>query len=170
MGQVLILSDSHRLTDELSLIKIRHHLQYNIHCGDSELPADAPELEGFIKVTGNCDRTTSFPEEEVVEIDGLRFFITHGHLYGVKANLTNLMYRAAEVNAHIVCFGHSHIAGAEKLDNQLFINPGSIRRPRNRAEKTYAILTWEGLKHVQVTFYTLDGNIVPDLSYQTSLA
>ena len=39
----------------------------------------------------------------------------------------NLKYKAEEVNADIVCFGHSHVLGAEVIDGRLFLNPGSIR-------------------------------------------
>jgi hypothetical protein len=51
-----------------------------------------------------------------------------------------LKYKAQEVKADIVCFGHSHVLGAEVIDGTLFINPGSIRLPRERTEKTYVIL------------------------------
>jgi putative phosphoesterase len=52
----------------------------------------------------------------------------------------NLKYKAQETGADIVCFGHSHILGAEVIDHTLYLNPGSIRLPRERLEKTYVIL------------------------------
>ena len=166
--KVLILSDSHGLTRELEDIKERHQLQHMIHCGDSELDYDADELEDFVKVAGNCDFDTNYPNEEKLTIDGLTFFITHGHLYNVKANLISLSYRAAEENAQVVCFGHTHIAGAEQNNKQLFINPGSIRLPKARKEKTYAIMEWENTDEINVTFYTVQGEIVEALTLCTS--
>jgi uncharacterized protein len=142
MSKVLILSDSHGLTTELLHIKEKHEDEVDIllHCGDSELRADNPALEGFIVVRGNCDIDEDFPEDSVQTVGNRRMMITHGHLYRVKSSLTSLSYRAQELNAQIVCFGHSHILGAEMLNGILFLNPGSIRLPRQRKEKTYCIL------------------------------
>lgn len=139
--RILIVSDSHGLTDELTEIK-EHSLGIDklIHCGDSELESNHPSLEGYAVVRGNCDIDNTFPEELVEEIGEHRMFITHGHRYAVKTTLLNLNYRAREVGARIVCFGHSHYLGAEMIEGILFINPGSIRQPRGRKEKTYVIL------------------------------
>ncbi|WP_163970154.1 metallophosphoesterase [Oceanobacillus halotolerans] len=169
MTRVLIMSDSHGLTEEVKTIKERHGLKHMIHCGDSELDMDRDELEGFVKVGGNCDIDARFPTEQKVTIDGITFFVVHGHLHNVKSSLMSLSYRAEEEGAKIVCFGHTHVAGAEKLGNQLLLNPGSIRLPRTRQEKTYIILEWESLENVKVTFYTLSGDIVDALTYTTTL-
>jgi putative phosphoesterase len=80
----------------------------------------------------------------------------------------NLTYRAKERDAKVVCFGHSHIAGAEKIDQTLFINPGSIRLPNRRKERTYAILHYEENK-ATVNFYDHEGNEVKDLTNSFSL-
>ena len=143
--KVLIVSDSHGLTTELLKLKEKHEHEVDlmIHCGDSELSAIESCLDGYSVVRGNCDFEGNFPEEIVNEIDDLRLFITHGHLYSVKSTLLNLSYRAREKKANIVCFGHSHSLGAEMIDEILFINPGSIRLPRGRFEKTYVILAIE---------------------------
>ncbi|WP_152654777.1 metallophosphoesterase family protein [Oceanobacillus sp. CFH 90083] len=169
MTSVLITSDSHGLTKELNEITKRHSVDLYIHCGDSELDFDAAELSAFYKVGGNCDFDSLYPDQEVFDLDELRFFVTHGHLHQVKGSLTNLSYAAEEYKANVVCFGHTHIAGAEKIGAQLFINPGSIRMPRNRVEKTYAILSWENTNQVLVDFYTLKGRKVEDMTYRTSL-
>lgn len=168
MSKVLILSDSHGLTSELTMIKERHQLDHMIHCGDSELSFNAPELAGFFTVAGNCDFDSEFEDEMTMQIDGLKFFITHGHLYNVHPSLLELAYKAEEVEANIVCYGHTHVVHAEKAHNQLFINPGSIRSPRAYKEKTYAIIEWETVDNVTVHFYTLAGTIIPELSYETS--
>ncbi|RKQ37933.1 metallophosphoesterase [Oceanobacillus halophilus] len=169
MNQVLIVSDSHGLTEEINRIKRRHHVNEMIHCGDSELDFDSDELSGFRKVAGNCDFDLKFPNEEVITIEGLTFFVTHGHLHNVKSNVMNLSYRAQEVGANVICFGHTHIAGAEQVDQQLFVNPGSIRLPRNRPEKTYAIMEWESSNEIIVNFYTAEGEKVHEMTYHASL-
>lgn len=163
--KVLIMSDSHGLTHEIALIKERHREEVDamIHCGDSELPLTAPEMKGFLSVRGNCDNDAAYPDERVEELSGLRFFVTHGHLYNVKMTLMNLSYKSEENNARIICFGHSHIAGSDLVDGRIFINPGSIRLPRGISSKTYVILELVN-QEAKVTFFDLEGNEVEDLN------
>lgn len=140
--KILIMSDSHGLTDEITEIQKKHSQEITmmVHCGDSELESAHSCLKEFTVVRGNCDLDKCFPEEHIKDIGGFRMFITHGHRYSVKSTLLNLSYRAKELGANIVCFGHSHYLGAEIIDDILFINPGSIRLPRGRKEKTYVIM------------------------------
>lgn len=169
MPKVVIMSDSHGLTKEIAMIKERENAPYIFHCGDSELNDRAKELEGVFTVSGNCDFNSEFPNEIIKEIGGLTFLVVHGHLHNVKMNLLNLSYYADEVNADIICFGHSHIAGSEKVSDKLFLNPGSIRLPRMRTEKTYCVLEWEERDSIAITYRTVDGEIVEELSYTTAL-
>lgn len=140
--KVLILSDSHGWRDELFDVFDRHHKDVDqiIHCGDSELPDDTEGLYETLVVKGNCDSgNVSFPNEIIQDMNGITFYITHGHLYNVKMSLVPLSYRGEEVGAKIVCFGHSHIATTVKENGVIYINPGSIRLPRGRSEQTYCI-------------------------------
>ncbi|MBA2173411.1 metallophosphoesterase [Halobacillus locisalis] len=172
MAKVLIISDSHGLTKELADIKVRHQNEVDamIHCGDSELAYDAEELQGFYYAKGNCDFEPEMVDEQVVKVGDLTIYATHGHLYQVKSTLMPLSYRAEEVGAQVACFGHSHIAGAEKVNDTLFINPGSSRLPRDREEPTYAILEWDTLEHVHLQFYHVNGSPITDLKLETNLA
>ncbi|MFE8703796.1 metallophosphoesterase [Cytobacillus sp. FJAT-54145] len=142
MAKVLIVSDSHGLTSELVELKNRHEHEVDlmIHCGDSELEATDNAIENFVTVRGNCDYEIRYQDDVLEETAGKKFFVTHGHLYSVKSSLISLLYRAQEHQANIVCFGHSHILGAEMVQGILFINPGSLRLPRRRMERTYVIL------------------------------
>ncbi|MGE6375615.1 metallophosphoesterase family protein [Peribacillus muralis] len=168
--KVLIMSDSHGLTQEISMISDRHKQEVAamIHCGDSELERKDPLMEDFLAVRGNCDYDDAYPDDFVENIAGKRFFLTHGHLYNIKMTLMNLAYKSEEIGADIICFGHSHAAGSEMIDGKLFINPGSIRQPRGRMEKTYAILEI-GAKQLEIIYYDLEGKIVEELrnAYQT---
>lgn len=171
MTKILIVSDSHRLLEELDIIKKRHQTEvdYMIHCGDSELESDQPEIAGFITVRGNCDYENKFPEEEIAEVAGQKIFITHGHLFAVKSTLMNLYYRAKELGANIVCFGHSHLLGVEQIDDVLFINPGSIRLPRGRKERTYCVLEVKDQMAV-VSVYDTQAGELAELKRSFSLA
>lgn len=167
MTNLLIMSDSHGLTRTIQQIVERHDdVDGKIHCGDSELSNDAPELQGFHIVKGNCDWNNSFPEEEIINLAGLRVFVTHGHLYGVKSSLLEIQYRAEELGADIVLFGHSHVAYAEQSGNLLLVNPGSIRQARRWKYRTYVILSISENKQVTVTFYDTEGNKIESFPFK----
>lgn len=167
MSKVLVVSDSHGLTSELIKIRERHlnEVDLMLHCGDSELQADDQVLEGYVVVRGNCDFEEQFPEESIQMIDGKRILLTHGHHYNVKSTLVSLSYRAEELKADIACFGHSHILGAEMYNGVLFINPGSIRLPRLRKEKTYCVLEIIDDK-VTLNVYDVTLGILPTLKHE----
>lgn len=150
MSKILIVSDSHGSAEVLEDIERLHghEIDLMIHCGDSELTEEDDAMKNFKSVKGNCDFFGSFPDEEIHVVNGVRIFVTHGHLYSVKTTLAKLFYRAKEHQADIVCFGHSHVLGAEMVEDVLFINPGSIRLPRGRKERTYVILELEKEKAI----------------------
>ncbi|MDQ1144835.1 putative phosphoesterase [Bacillus sp. SORGH_AS 510] len=170
MSKVLVISDSHGLTKELEVIRQRHinNVDVMIHCGDSQLMPDDRAMTGYVTVMGNCDFGGGFPLETVVEISGYKFFITHGHRYAVKTSLMNLKYKAEEMGANIVCFGHSHVLGAEVIGGTLFLNPGSIRLPRERLEKTYVILDLND-ELVKMSVYDVDGKELKDVACEFTL-
>lgn len=152
--QVLVMSDSHG--DSQVIEKVRSfysNADVIIHCGDSELAFSHPALTNIQKVRGNCDADSAFPNETVFNVGDVTFFVTHGHLFNVKSSLLALSYRAKEVGANIVCFGHSHVLGAEIIDGILFLNPGSLLKPRGRNEKSFAVIEINE-KHFHVSFFT----------------
>ena len=167
MSKVLIVSDSHGLTKELKIIRERHlhEVDLMIHCGDSELMPTDKAISGYLTVMGNCDFGAEYPLETTSEVAGRKFFITHGHRYSVKSSLMTLKYKAEEYHADIVCFGHSHVLGAEVIGGTLFINPGSIRLPREHFEKTYVILELQTDK-VKLSVFELSGRELTQLAQE----
>ena len=143
--KLLIMSDTHG--DAAVIERVKSYVpdaDLIVHCGDSELDYAHPFLQGVQRVRGNCDRQEAFPEQIIEQLaTGDILFVTHGHLFNVKSTLMPLSYRADEVGATICCFGHSHLLGAEKIGNTLFINPGSLKKPRGRTEKSFVVLTIE---------------------------
>lgn len=164
MSKVLIVSDSHGLTKELEVLRERHlhEVDVMIHCGDSQLMPDEEPITGYLTVMGNCD-FEGYPLETMTEVSNRKIFITHGHRYSVKTSLLNLKYKAEELGANIVCFGHSHVLGAEIIGGILFLNPGSIRLPRERMEKTYMILEFIEDK-AKLSVFELSGKELKDHS------
>ncbi|WML25400.1 metallophosphoesterase [Neobacillus sp. OS1-33] len=170
MSKVLVVSDSHGLTKELNMLRERHSedVDLMIHCGDSELTPTDEAISGYLIVMGNCDFGGGYPMETMAEAAGRKFFITHGHRYSVKTSLMNLKYKAEEVNANIVCFGHSHVLGAEVIGSTLFLNPGSIRLPRGRLEKTYVILDLQDAI-IKMSVFEVNGRELPELACEFTL-
>lgn len=151
------MSDTHGLTKEIDLIKERHKCDLIIHCGDSELASDTSVLEGIEVVKGNCDHGEGFLEEKIIDLNnGITCFVTHGHLYGVKENLQKLSYRAEELAVNFCFFGHTHVAGSATIGNTVFINPGSLKSPKESKEKTYALLEIEDT-NFNLKFYNEEG-------------
>lgn len=169
--KVLVVSDNHGSSEELQHLVNRHQgdVECMIHCGDSEFDYDSEEMTPFqLRVRGNCDFDNRYPNEIAETIGSKTIFTTHGHLYNVKMTLMKLAYKAEETSADLVCFGHSHEALAVYEDGTLFLNPGSVRLPRQPVIKTYAIVEWSKSK-VTVTFYDEEGTVVNDLSNSFTL-
>lgn len=165
--RLLVVSDSHGQTTELKDLQTLYQNQVDamFHCGDSQLLADQEELKGFLTVRGNCDHDGRFPLEFLHEIDNHRIFVTHGHHYNVKMTWANLAYKAKEVGADFVFYGHSHYLSAIMDEGTLLLNPGSIFFPRGRVERTYAIVE-KAANKIDVSFYTHEHEELLDLRQQ----
>lgn len=166
--RILVMSDTHKDAAVIQIVK-KYYPQMDayIHCGDSELNSSHPALSGMTVVRGNCDRDDSFPEESMVEVDGAKIYVTHGHLYHVKTSIMNLFYRGKEKGADVVLFGHSHMLGAELIDGTLFVNPGSLLLPRGRKEKSFAIIERNAENWI-VSFYTDDNKKISSHTFSIS--
>lgn len=142
-----IFSDSHG--DFNSLLKgmeLIGDVDLIIHTGDSY--DDAVKLsntisQGVIAVKGNTDFFCTESSEKLEVIGDKRVFITHGHKYDVKRGLTNLYYKALELEADIVIFGHSHVPLYIVEKDIVFINPGSTSIPRGSSSPSCCILEIE---------------------------
>lgn len=167
--RVLIVSDNHGEEHVLSQIIERETTDHIIHCGDFCTAVDSlPDRQRMTVVRGNCD-FADVPDDAIWEGGGYRFFVTHGHRYAIKSSLLRLSYRAEEVAADIVCFGHSHYPYCNVHDGCLFINPGSVVQPRGYPLATYAMVELAAKAEVQITFYTPQGEVVSDLGGSYSL-
>lgn len=115
-----------------------------IHAGDISHPRVLKELCALApvySVRGNRDLLfiRSLPLIQRLNINGARFFITHGHLgvydywrdkienvlHGYQFNRYYRRLHAAAVDADVVIYGHSHHAENQLRDHKLFFNPGS---------------------------------------------
>ena len=137
-----VLSDTHgdlsrmfAAADYIRALKPDALIHLGDFCADAEAMAKELRLE-LHAVAGNCDGfAPRLMLERTVEVEGMRFFLTHGHLYPSR----ELLARAGRAQgADAVLSGHSHIARAEREPGDLWlINPGTaggVRRP-----PTYAV-------------------------------
>ncbi|SIT83495.1 metallophosphoesterase [Edaphobacillus lindanitolerans] len=156
--KVAVLSDTHGYRDAIRRFRGAEEGSADllIHCGDSEFGKEDPDMDGFLAVQGNCDPPGAFPESLEAEAGGLRILAVHGHLEGVKGGMLSLRYKASELGADIVLFGHTHGYGAEVDGGILFINPGSPVRPWPGRPPTWARIEGTG-EGVTVRFVNPDG-------------
>lgn len=148
----LIISDTHgSLTEAAMVIELWHKRVDGVwHLGDHE--SDAAELAklyqvpfrlAFQSVPGNCDFGSRSPSFRTIPVEGHTVFMCHGQYYGVDDPPGYLPVKARETKADVVLFGHTHEPYQEEQDGVLYLNPGSIARPRGGSEKSFAILELE---------------------------
>jgi phosphoesterase, MJ0936 family len=133
--RLVVFSDSHGNFDALHTI-VQSHPEADgfVHLGDGE--KELEELEWACKektfyfVHGNCDDGFATKSMELLVLEGVRIFLTHGDIFSVKYDLLHLKYEARGRKAKLVLFGHTHIPHQE-CDNGLYLfNPGSVSYPR----------------------------------------
>lgn len=141
----MVVSDTHGEIDEcINIVNNTNDIELLIHLGDYTKDAEKIKKETKIKtinVKGNCDFSDSItPYERMIKINNKKIFLTHGHKYLVKSTLNKIYYKAKEVSADIILFGHSHMPVSVTHDNILLFNPGSISMPKYGSNKCYGIL------------------------------
>ena len=86
--KVLIVSDTHGRDENLE-IAINREAPFDmlVHCGDVE--GREFYIEALAEcpcsiVSGNNDFFSDLPREDVIEVEGNKILVTHGHYYGVS--------------------------------------------------------------------------------------
>ena len=135
MKKILVLSDSHSYFDKVLKIFEKEKPDIVIGAGDGikdidELSYVHPEAEYYM-VKGNCDYfDRRHSEENLFEIDGIKIFLTHGHLYDVKRSLSSIKEIGKKLNVSLVVFGHTHKPYIEKDEDMTLFNPGATEDGR----------------------------------------
>ena len=131
---IAVISDTHRIDKYTKLaIKAAEGADMIIHLGDNVEDVELIEknFKGEVyAVSGNCDYSNKYPKERIIDVEGKKIFFTHGHVYGVKSGINNIYYRGRELEADVVLFGHTHMAGIERTESLTLMNPGSVSLPR----------------------------------------
>lgn len=170
--KVLVVSDNH--FDREILVKLaaqyKNQVDLLIHCGDSQLPASDSLFSEFITVQGNNDFDDQIPQTRLIDEQGERILVTHGHLQDVNYTMTKLKLLGQENHATIVLFGHTHKLGVKMDEHALFLNPGSISLPRGEFTAiggTYAIIDITD-KQLKIQFYNRQLAAIKELFFSFS--
>ncbi len=151
MYRIGVFSDSHGNRE--ALVRALAHANANfgdidhyIHCGDGadDLVDCLSEREvNWTAVRGNCDFGGVYAPEKQLNLAERSIFISHGHLYDVKFSVSKLFYRALEIEAQLVLFGHTHVAEIIENEGVILFNPGSVARPKGCQKPSYGIVEIE---------------------------
>lgn len=87
--------------------------------------------------------TVLVPDQLLLEVNGHKILMVHGHLQGVDYGYNKLGLDAKLQGASTALHGHTHIPVFEQRGDFTFINPGSTSRPRGGSPASFAILTVE---------------------------
>lgn len=157
--KVLVFSDSHGNID--NMVKVIENFDKDvfaiIHLGDYADDVE-DELRNlytdklFYSIAGNNDFISSVAQdEEIIEINGHKVFLTHGHQYNVYFGIDKLYYKLNELGINIGLYGHTHRPSAFFENNTLILNPGSISSPRGSSICTFLLMDF--LDEVTYKFY-----------------
>ena len=138
--RILVMSDSHGSKNNMLDAIDLESPDYIVHLGDNDKDCSSivsmyPHIP-LRKVRGNCDRFSAELDMDEFVLESKRFFMTHGHLHGVKTGKSRILEAAINRGVDILLFGHTHIPYYSLLENLTVINPGSI----GSGEKSYAVL------------------------------
>lgn len=143
--KIIVFSDSHgSYKNMMKAIELHiHDISAVIHLGDGTKDMEFirgmyPDLL-YCCVSGNYEdwasssgTHTPVSHETVLDFNGKKFFLTHGHKYNVKFGYERIIANAESRGCDIVLFGHTHVpedislyAGSDGRILKLF-NPGSI--------------------------------------------
>jgi len=141
MIRIGVMSDSHGASDKVRRAFDRMtDCSVIVHLGDHA--QDVERLKNthgkqIYSVAGNCDWFSNEENMRLMEMEGVRIMLTHGHREGVKNGLLHLSLKAEELKVQLACYGHTHIPKVDNDGECIFVNPGALRDGR------YAIIELE---------------------------
>ncbi|OCA90806.1 YfcE family phosphodiesterase [Bacillus sp. FJAT-27225] len=147
--KIVVISDTHipkrskQLPDEL--LEEASSADLIIHAGDWQTAQVLEELSTFAKVegvVGNVDGpelTALLPFKKVIEANGYRIGIVHGHGKG-KTTEKRAIDAFCEEEVDCIVFGHSHIPVLRYEQDILLFNPGSPTDKRRQKYFSFGII------------------------------
>ena len=157
--KILVIGDTHgKLNEVREIFPKLKNIDLIAHTGDYFRDGEALGKEfniPVIAVRGNCDGSRSSSDFEIIRTEYGNILLTHGHMENVGYQLTTLMYKAMENDCKAVLFGHTHCALVDECSGIHFVNPGSLTRPRDGSDGSYAVVrTSENSFDASVVYYS----------------
>jgi uncharacterized protein len=138
--QIVVVSDTHGRNEVFQELRLRHpQASAFLHCGDSE--TDEYAIDGFVSVQGNNDYYTSYPAELILNLEGIRVFMTHSQHLRYNSRVESLLLKAKEYDCKLVLYGHTHVFDVQVIDGVTLVNPGSLNHNRDGSAPSYALVT-----------------------------
>lgn len=131
--RIVVMSDSHRRTNAILEIIERHkdNADLFLFCGDGNDDLDeALMIYKDIKidrVSGNCDFSSPYPSQKIIEFNKKKILFTHGHPFYVKHGYTMIEEFCEKNNIDYCFFGHTHTPYTSHKGKTYYMNPGSCR-------------------------------------------
>jgi len=163
-SSLLVISDSH---GNIAALTSALRWAYNAHIDAAIFLGDGCDDLGLASartgfdlpwhtVRGNGDFSYSTPENMVLEVFGRKIFMSHGNRYHVREGFKTIAAAARNAGAEAALFGHTHIPYCGMVDGIFLLNPGSISRPRDSADCTFAILECADSGPLAARFFKLE--------------
>ncbi len=130
--KILVISDTHGNIHKLkNIIEAEESFDCLIHCGDGIndlIHVVIPKGVLLITVCGNIDRARGINGQTAIveNINGYKFFITHGDMFGAHQDITGVWSEAKRLGCDIACFGHTHRPMNDDAGPYMF-NPGAAQ-------------------------------------------
>ena len=144
--KIILASDSHGNTEALKKIAKKHpNADLYLNLGDSE--SDEFSISPFISVKGNMDYFSNFRDYVIIPTP-------YGNLYATHKPPIIDDIKSLNQPIKIICHGHTHKRRFEKINNILYINPGSISYSRDGNDLSYCTIEITKLG-INYEFYSL---------------
>lgn len=127
-------------------------------------PMEVANILNFFKdkivaTRGNCDAEVDqmisefeFKEYLSQEINGKKFFFSHGHRYN--------MDQYPQEDFDIMVYGHFHTGFIKEEYGKIFVNSGSISLPKNGTKNSYLIINDHN-----IFLKDVDGNVIDEATF-----
>ncbi len=129
--KILVITDSHNRIE--NIVKAYEKEKPDVILSAGDYISDVIEFSYMYDnvkvygVKGNGDIfVDNYKFEEIIELQNIKIFLTHGHMDNVKAGYGSLIKNTQNLNVDIVIFGHTHKPCEFTENNIYYFNPGAL--------------------------------------------